>query len=83
LQAGGHRFDPDTLHRRSSRTRRPVSDDNTYRTESQKEWAGWAARGYRKMYQPRSMLRFGAVVYSLLIVGLLAVFWLAFNHRLP
>jgi hypothetical protein len=26
------------------------------RTESHQEWADWAGHGYRKPYQPRSML---------------------------
>jgi hypothetical protein len=31
-----------------------VEDDDLddVRTESQKEWADWAAHGYRKRYQP-------------------------------
>jgi hypothetical protein len=49
-------------------------DDEDVRTESQKEWADWAAHGYRKLYQPRSMLWFGTIVSGLFIVFLLVVF---------
>jgi hypothetical protein len=52
-------------------------DDDDVRTESQKEWANWAAHGYRKLYQPRSMLWLGGVFTTLLVVGLLTVIWLA------
>jgi hypothetical protein len=48
--------------------------DNDVRTESQREWANWAAHGYRKRYQPRSMLWFGAIFFTLFIVLLLVVF---------
>ena len=57
--------------------------DDDYRTESQKEWANWAAHGYRKLYQPRSVRRLG-VVFSLLFGAfLLAVFWFSFHGGLP
>ena len=49
-------------------------DDDDVRTESQKEWANWAAHGYRKLYQPRSVLWFGGIFTTLLIVFLLLVF---------
>jgi hypothetical protein len=58
-------------------------DENPYRTEAQKEWAAWAAHGYRKQYQPRSMLWFGGIFFTLFAVGLLAVFWLAASGRWP
>jgi len=58
-------------------------DDEDLRTESQKEWADWAAHGYRKRYQPRSMLWFGAVFFILFGTGLAAVFWLAASGRWP
>jgi len=38
-------------------------DGNDGRTESQREWAAWAAHGYRKLYQPRSMLLAGLVFF--------------------
>jgi hypothetical protein len=58
-------------------------DQEPYRTESQQEWADWAAHGYRKQYQPRSVLRAG-LVFSVLLAGLLlTVFWLAFHGGLP
>jgi hypothetical protein len=31
-------------------------DGDRYRTDTQQEWADWSAHGYRKLYQPRSML---------------------------
>jgi hypothetical protein len=49
-------------------------DDDDVRTESQKEWANWAAHGYRKLYQPRSVLLFGGIFCTLLIAGLLVIF---------
>ena len=51
----------------------PVDDDDV-RTESQKEWASWAAHGYRKRYQPRSVLLFGGIFTAALVVFLLLVF---------
>ena len=57
--------------------------DRDVRTEAQKEWADWSAHGYRKLYQPRSVLLFGFVVSVLLIGGLMTVFWLAANGRFP
>jgi hypothetical protein len=59
-----------------------VTDDDP-RTEAQKEWANWAAHGYRKLYQPRSVLRFG-LVFSVVLAGvLLFVFWSAAHGGLP
>ena len=49
-------------------------DDDDVRTESQKEWANWSAHGYRKLYQPRSVLWFGGIFTAALIVFLLLVF---------
>jgi hypothetical protein len=49
-------------------------DDDDVRTESQKEWANWAAHGYRKLYQPRSLLWFGGIFCTLLVAGLLVIF---------
>jgi hypothetical protein len=49
-------------------------DDDDVRTESQKEWADWAAHGYRKLYQPRSMLWFGGTFCTLFIALLLLIF---------
>jgi hypothetical protein len=57
--------------------------DDDYRTETQKEWANWAAHGYRKLYQPRSVRRFGVVFSLLLGAVLLTVFWLSFHGGLP
>ncbi|HEX6679786.1 MAG TPA: hypothetical protein VF063_03990 [Gaiellaceae bacterium] len=56
-------------------------DDDDPRTQAQKEWANWAAHGYRKLYQPRSVRRFG-LVFSLVLAGvLLTIFWLAAHGR--
>ena len=56
-------------------------DDGDPRSEAQKEWANWAAHGYRKLYQPRSVRRFG-LVFSLVLAGLLlTIFWLAAHGR--
>ena len=52
-------------------------------TDSQKEWADWAASGYAKRYQPRSMLRLGFVLTTVLAVGLFVIFWLGASGRLP
>ena len=61
-----------------------MGDDlDPYRTESQKEWKAWADHGYRKLYQPRSMLWFGGIFTALLAAGLIVVFWLAASGRLP
>jgi hypothetical protein len=49
-------------------------DDDDRRTESQKEWANWAAHGCRKLYQPRSMLWFGGIFFTLFIALLLVIF---------
>jgi hypothetical protein len=58
-------------------------DDEDIRTESQKEWANWAAHGYRKLYQPRSMLWFGGIFFTIFGVGLFVIFWLAAHGRIP
>jgi hypothetical protein len=58
-------------------------DDDDARTEARKEWANWAAHGYRKLYQPRSMLWFGGIFSILFAAGLIAIFWLASTGRLP
>ena len=58
-------------------------DDYEAKTGAQKEWAEWSAHGYRKLYQPRSVLRFGGILVAALIAALVTVFWLAANGRLP
>ena len=52
------------------------------RTEAQKEWADWAAHGYRKMYQPRSMLWAGGIFFTLFGAGLIVVVWLSVSGRI-
>ena len=51
-------------------------DDDRWRTERQREWARWAASGYAKRYQPRSVLWFGFVFTVVLGVGVFLVYWL-------
>jgi hypothetical protein len=58
-------------------------DLDRYRTETQKEWAAWAAHGYRKLYQPRSIQRFGLVFTALLSLLIVSVLWLGIHGRLP
>jgi hypothetical protein len=53
------------------------------RTEVQREWADWAAHGYRKRYQPRSMLVVGGVFFVLFGAGFVIVVWLAASGRWP
>ena len=60
-----------------------MDDLDPYRTHSQKEWKRWADHGYRKLYQPRSMLWFGGIFFTLLAAGLVLIFWLASTGRLP
>jgi hypothetical protein len=59
----------------------PERDDG--RTESQKEWADWAAHGYKKLYQPRSIRRFGALFTVLFAAVLVTISWLAAHGRIP
>ena len=60
-----------------------LNDPEPDRTEAQREWAEWAAHGYRKRYQPRSMLLWGGVFFMLFGTGLVIVFWLAATGRWP
>ncbi len=62
-----------------------IEDDDgaDVRTESQKEWAEWAAHGYRKLYQPRSVRRLGLVFFTAFAVAFVAVVWLAAHGRFP
>jgi hypothetical protein len=60
-----------------------MDDPELGRTESQAEWAEWAAHGYRKQYQPRSMLWAGGIFFALFAAGLVAVIWLSVHGRLP
>jgi hypothetical protein len=59
------------------------NEDEDVRTDHQKEWARWAASGYRKRYQPLSVLRIGLVLTLTLFIGLVILFWLAASGRLP
>ena len=58
-------------------------EEDAFPTETQKEWANWAAHGYRKLYQPRSMLWFGGIFFGLFSVGLVVLFWLVSSGRWP
>jgi len=60
-----------------------VEPDDDVRTERQRESANWAAHGYRKLYQPRSVRRFGLVFSVVLAALLLTVFWFAARGGLP
>ena len=60
-----------------------TDDPDEGRTDAQKEWADWAAHGYRKRYQPRSMLWAGGIFIALFVAALATVFWLAANGRWP
>ena len=74
------------LTSRASERRASIDHDSGndgYRTESQAEWANWAAHGYRKLYQPRSVLRFGFIFTVVFAALLLAVFWFAADGGLP
>jgi hypothetical protein len=55
--------------------------DDDPRTDAQKEWANWAAHGYRKLYQPRSVRRFGLIFSLVLAAVLLTIFWLSAHGR--
>jgi hypothetical protein len=66
-----------------SSTRTSDEDLDLYRTDAQKEWAAWSAHGYRKLYQPRSIRRFGLVFTVLLSLLIVTVLWLAIHGRLP
>lgn len=60
-----------------------MSPEDKLHSERQREWARWAAHGYSKRYQPRSMLRFGLVFTVLFGALIVAVFVLAAHGRLP
>jgi len=60
-----------------------MEESDLDRTEAQREWADWAAHGYRKLYQPRSVLWLGGIFLALFAAGLLIVFWLASSGRWP
>jgi hypothetical protein len=60
-----------------------MNEPDDDRTEAQREWAAWAAHGYRKLYQPRSVLVWGGVFVVLFGTGLLIVVWLAASGRWP
>jgi hypothetical protein len=60
-----------------------MTEETDDRTESQREWANWGAHGYRKLYQPRSVRRFGLVFTVVLAAVLFAVFWFAAHEGVP
>jgi hypothetical protein len=57
-------------------------DDLVPRTEAQEEWSRWAESGYRKMDQPRSVLRLNAVIVLILTAIILGGFYLAVHGGL-
>jgi hypothetical protein len=60
-----------------------LDDGEPDRDRRRREWAEWSAHGYKKAYTPRAMLWFGGVFFTLFAAGLVAIFWLAANGRLP
>lgn len=60
-----------------------VNRDDDERTDAQKEWADWAAHGYRKLYQPRAMLWFGGIFFALFSAALVVIFVLASTGHWP
>jgi hypothetical protein len=56
----------------------PESDETM--TESQREWATWSASGYRKAFQPRSVLRIEFFVALLLVAIVVGLIWAAKHH---
>jgi hypothetical protein len=60
-----------------------MDDPDEGRTDAQREWAAWAAHGYRKLYQPRSVLLYGGIFLAVFIVAFVTLVWLAANGRLP
>ena len=60
-----------------------MDEPDSDRTEAQREWADWAAHGYRKLYQPRSMLLWGGLFIALFGAALVTVVWLAASGRWP
>lgn len=60
-----------------------LDDRDPGRERRRREWADWSAHGYGKLYTPRSMLLFGGIFFTLFAVGLVIMFWLAANGRLP
>jgi hypothetical protein len=60
-----------------------MDEPDSDRTEAQREWADWAAHGYRKLYQPRSMLLWGGLFLVLFGAALVIVFSLAASGRWP
>jgi hypothetical protein len=60
-----------------------MNDRDDGRTEAQREWAAWAAHGYRKLYQPRSVLLYGGLFLLVFGIAFVTLVWLAANGRLP
>jgi hypothetical protein len=59
-----------------------IGGDDRYWTESQRQWARWAANGYAKWCQPTSMLWVGGAVSLAPIAGFLAILYLAAHGKL-
>lgn len=60
-----------------------MDDPDEGRTDAQREWAAWAAHGYRKLYQPRSVLVYGGIFLLVFGVAFVTLVWLAANGSLP
>jgi hypothetical protein len=58
-------------------------NDDRALSERQRQWRDWSAHGYKKRFQPTSMLWFGGVSVLLLIVGLVTLVYVAGRAGLP
>ena len=50
------------------------------RDEDRREWATWSASGYRKAFQPRSVLRIEFFVALMLVAIVIGLIWAAKHH---
>ena len=48
--------------------------------EDRREWASWSTSGYRKAFQPRSVLRVEFFVVLLLVAIVIGLIWAAKHH---
>jgi hypothetical protein len=71
------------LRHSGARLEAMLDEDDPDLERRRREWADWAAHGYRKLYTPRPMLWFGGIFFTLFAVGLVVILWLAANRRMP
>jgi len=81
MSAGGRK--DRALRHSGARLAAVPGDDDPDLERRRREWADWAAHGYRKLYTPRPMLWFGGIFFTLFGVGLVVIVWLAGNGRMP